>query len=409
MAVSGSRPRRGAGAIRRNFGPDKMACVAATHDTSTTPESLAKTAPSSPAATATHPPAPAAASPSDAPELAVWEYAGLMLTYWCNAKCAFCYVYSGPDRGGCMSVADALTYWRGLREVAAAGGKSMRVHLSGGEPFGDWPHLLAVAQAAHAEGLTTDGGFEKVETNAYWARDDGETRERLSALRACGMEMLVISADVYHQEFVPMERVERCVRVAREVLGEKKVRVRWWDFTAAPVDLRGVDEATKRAAFAEALSRHRERLTGRAADELCDFYPGLPAESFADDVCVKPVLQSKHVHIDPYGNVFPGVCSGIILGNAAREPLPAMWRRLRESWREHAVVGPVVGGSSTALYHDAVKLGYVPRPQGYANKCHLCTHVRQFLHERGDWSATVGPGDCYAKGATTAPVAIGIS
>jgi len=357
----------------------------------------------------------AASQPAPAPalELAVWEYAGLMLTYWCNAKCAFCYVYSGPDRGGRMEVAEALDYWHGLREVAAAGGKSMRVHLSGGEPFGDWPHLLAVAEAAHRDGLTGGGGFEKVETNAYWARDDGETRDRLAALRGCGMSMLIISADVYHQEFVPFDRVERCVRVARDVLGEKNVRVRWWDFVAAPVDLRGADEPTRRKAFADALVRHRERLTGRAADELCGHFPGQPPESFESDICAKPVLESRHVHIDPYGNVFPGVCSGIILGNARRESIPAMWRRLRDDWRSHPVVEPVVRGSATALYREAVRLGYSARPEGYANKCHLCTHVRQYLHERGDWSDTVGPADCYARreerGAATPFVGISVS
>lgn len=338
------------------------------------------------------------ASPlSVAPALVPWEFAGLMLTYWCNAKCAFCYVYSGPDRGGRMSVNDALAYWRGLRDVAASAGKSMRIHLSGGEPFGDWPHLLAIARAAHAEGLTRDGGFEKVETNAYWARDDDETRDRLAALRDCGMTMLVVSADVYHQEYVPFDRVERCVRIARAVLGDQGVRVRWWDFVARPVDLRHASPDEKRAAFADALQRHRERLTGRAADELCDFYPGQPPEAFADDVCTRAVLGGRHVHIDPYGNVFPGVCSGIILGNAKEEPLPQMWRRLSAEWRNHPIVEPVVRGSSTALYDAAARLGYEARPRGYANKCHLCTHVRQYLFERGGWERFVGPADCYAR------------
>lgn len=332
-------------------------------------------------------------------ELVPWEFAGLMLTYWCNAKCAFCYVYSGPERGGKMSVEDALGYWRGLRDHAAEHGKRMRVHLSGGEPFGDWEHLIAVARAAHAEGLTQDGGFEKVETNAFWARDDAETRERLIALRDCGMTMLVISSDVYHQEFVGMDRVERCVRVAREVLGEAGVRVRWWDFTATPVSLHGASEDAKRQAYVEALSRHRERLTGRAANELADLFPGQRPEAFAEDVCVKPVLKSKHVHIDCYGNVFPGVCSGIIWGNAKREPIPRLWRRLRDEWRKHPIIEPVVRGSATALYHDALKLGYTARERGYANKCHLCTDVRQFLHERGGWDDWVGPADCYAGAA----------
>ena len=70
-------------------------------------------------------------------QLAVWEFAGLLLTYWCNARCAFCYVYSGPDRGAWMSVPDALKIWRSLDRLAAKHDKTMRIHLAGGEPFGD--------------------------------------------------------------------------------------------------------------------------------------------------------------------------------------------------------------------------------------------------------------------------------
>ena len=43
------------------------------------------------------------------PELACWEFAGLLLTYWCNARCAFCYVFGGPNRGGEMPVERALS------------------------------------------------------------------------------------------------------------------------------------------------------------------------------------------------------------------------------------------------------------------------------------------------------------
>src|SRR5262245_4837662 len=82
------------------------------------------------------------------PALSVWEYAGLMITYWCNARCAFCYVYSAPDRGGEMSVDQAVKMWRGLDQIAASVGKTMRIHLAGGEPFYDWVRLIAIVRAA---------------------------------------------------------------------------------------------------------------------------------------------------------------------------------------------------------------------------------------------------------------------
>jgi MoaA/NifB/PqqE/SkfB family radical SAM enzyme len=335
---------------------------------------------------------PTQAQPPD--QLAVWEYAGLMITYWCNAKCAFCYVYSAPDRGGEMQVADAVQMWRGLDRLAASAGKSMRIHLAGGEPFGDWVQLASIVRAARDAGLTR---LEKIETNAFWAVGDGLTRARLELLDALGMDMLVISADVYHQEFVPIERVQRCVEIARDVLGAGRVRVRWWDFYNQPVELRRRDDSEKRSAFAAALERHKDRLTGRAADRLAGFFERHAPEHFRHENCVRELLHSKHVHIDPYGNVFPGVCSGIILGNANKTSIPDLWQDLAVAWREHAVVGPVVEGGSFRLYERARELGYSPLPDGYAGKCHLCQHVRQYLLERGGWEQWVGPPEVYAN------------
>lgn len=329
--------------------------------------------------------------------LALWKYAGLMLTYWCNARCAFCYVYSGPDRGGEMSTDDALGFWRGLDRLARRDGLTMRIHLAGGEPMGDWPRLVSVIRAARDAGLTP---LERIETNAFWATDDNLTRARLELLDALGMHMLLVSADVYHQEFVPIERVRRCVRIARIVLGPGRVRVRWWDFhndaPDAPAPNRR-DPLARQRAYAEALARHAERLTGRAADRLADLYPLHPPEHFAGQSCEREILSSEHVHVDGYGNIFAGVCAGIILGNATASGIEAVWDDLAANWRTHPVVGAVVAGGSYELMQRAREFGYAPRPEGYANKCHLCTHVRQYLFDHAVWRKAVGPGECYAN------------
>ncbi|MCK4340675.1 MAG: hypothetical protein KAY37_02985, partial [Phycisphaerae bacterium] len=247
-------------------------------------------------------------------ELAVWEFAGLMLTYWCSSKCAFCYVHAGPNRGGDMDVETALALWRSLDQLAAAHGKTMRIHLAGGEPFRDWVRLASIIRTARDAGLTP---LEKVETNAFWATDDGLTRARLELLNALGTQKLVVSSDVFHQEFVPFDRVQRCVAMARRVFGPGRVIVRWWDFFQNPVNTRQLSPAAKKQAFKAALEHHSDRLTGRASEKLAPLLPGYPAERFQGHNCLAEVLQSKHVHIDPFGNIFPGTCGGIILGRAA--------------------------------------------------------------------------------------------
>lgn len=346
------------------------------------------------------PPAVACGSDCDSTnQLATWEYAGLMVTYWCNAKCAFCYVYSAPDRGGDMSLDDAIRMWRGLDELAAGAGKPMRIHLAGGEPMGDWPRLVSIIRAARDAGLSK---LEKVETNAYWATHDGLVRSRIELLDALGIERLVVSTDVFHQEFIDPARVARCVRIARQVLGPTRVRVRWWEFLNRPLDVRRLPVDKKEALFAASLEHHNDRMTGRAALRLAPLLPRQPAEAFASLSCTREVLQSQHVHIDAYGNVFPGVCSGIVLGNVSRTPIPQFWEHLSRTWPQHPVVGPVVRGGSYALMKNAMDHGYRPDPSGYTDKCHLCFDVRQFLFDHGICPDAVGPAECYANAADRA-------
>lgn len=341
--------------------------------------------------------APSAAASGEL-ALAPWEFAGLLVTYWCSSRCAFCYVNAGPEQGGAMSVETALDLWRSLDRLAAAHGKVMRVHLAGGEPFRDWVHLVAMIRAAREAGLTP---AEKVETNAFWAVDAGLTRARLELLRALGVGRIVVSADVFHQEHVPFERVRRCVEAARAVFGREGVRVRWWDFYERPIDTRALSAAEKEAAFRAAMARHRERLCGRAAFTLAPLLPGQPAAAFRGQSCGREILQSRHVHIDPYGHVFPGTCAGIILGRAdgsGAGSVEQVWRTLAEAWRDHGAVAVLVAGGSYELYERARAEGYVERAGGYADKCHLCTEVRTFLRGRGGWSRCFGPGECYACG-----------
>lgn len=334
--------------------------------------------------------------PPDSPAPTPWEFAGLLLTYACVARCPCCYVCAGPDRAGWMPQDLALTLWRELDELAAAYGRTMRIHLAGGEPFGDWVALVALLRAARDAGRTP---VDKIETNAFWAVDDGLTRARLELLVALGVQRLTVSTDVFHQTFVPFERVARCVRIAREVFGKGRVLVRWWDFFNDPVDVGRLTAEERRVVYRAALARHQERLTGRAALLLAPLLPRRPAEVLRGENCAREVLHSRHVHIDLHGNIFPGTCGGIILGRATGRPgrgVATVWEALGTRWREHPIVAAVVTGGSFALLARARPLGYEELPGGYVDKCHLCAHIRQFLVERGLWPAYAGPPACYA-------------
>ena len=194
-----------------------------------------------------------------------WTFAGIMLSYWCNARCRFCYVSCSPQATDWVDPAEAVRRRRQLVKLATNQGKTMQIHLSGGEPFGNWPVLLEIAQRACAEGLTQGGSFQKVETNGFWASDPDIVRQRLEVLNDLGMRRLTVSADPYHQEFVDPQCVRTCVETAREVLGPDRVQVRWLDWYDQMQDLRSQPDPQREQVLLTAYETHRERLTGRAS------------------------------------------------------------------------------------------------------------------------------------------------
>ena len=103
-------------------------------------------------------------------------------------------------------------------------------------------------------------------------------------------------------------------------------------------------------------------------------------------------LGAKGVHVDPYGNVFSGTCSGIILGNMNDRPLEEIWRQF--DLRAEGLVGTLCRNGPYGLLEGAESRGY-RRLAAYADKCHLCTHIRQFLFENNVEKDIIGPADCY--------------
>jgi len=326
----------------------------------------------------------------DKAKFKIWTSAGLMLSYRCPSRCACCYVFSGPTAGSDkteMSVELALECWRAVRRLAPEKGK---VHLTGGEPFGDFGRLKNILQAACEEHL---GGLEKIETNAYWCTNEETVRRRLEELKALGLKKLQISTDVYHQEYVPLERVQMVAKVAGEVLGADGVQIRWRDFLREPVLVEAMSPDQRADAFRAAFAKRPERLLGRAAEELASLFPSRDYDCFAEYNCTRSFLGARHVHVDGAGNVFSGTCVGIIVGNVVTGPkLDELWPKF--DYREHPIISILAQKGPYGLAELAQKAGYQVLT-GYADKCHLCYEVRKFLHQRGKYRAFLGPAVCY--------------
>lgn len=338
----------------------------------------------------------------DSPKFKIWRSAGLLLTYKCNAKCEFCYYNCSPKQDGLMTVEMAINAWRSLKGLA---GESAKIHITGGEPFLYWDRLVEILREAKKHNL---GPVDMIETNGFWATvrqdspqaDEKIIKDRLKILDGLGMSRLKISCDPFHQEYVDIEPVRRLSQIAKELLGDARVLVRWEKYLENPAEMKNITAGEKDKCYVKTLKDYPCRFTGRAAGGIAELVAKDSIKQISKSNCIDAFLGAKGVHIDPYGNVFSGTCSGIIIGNVTERLLYEIWR----DWRPEndKFVNTLFNSGPAGLLDEAAKLGYIParhyagKPAGcWAGKCHLCTSIRQFFFDKGLHKSSIGPAECY--------------
>jgi len=320
------------------------------------------------------------------PKFKLWRSAGLLLTYKCNCACEFCYYNCGPAKGGLMPVDTAVSAWRSLKTLA---GDNAKIHVTGGEPFLYWDHLQEILQAAMNQEL---GRVDLIETNGFWAAAEKIIRQRLRRLDELGMHRLKISTDPFHQQYVDMESVRRLADMAVEILGPDRVLIRWRKYLENPVGMKSLSTTAREQRYISAIRDYPCRFTGRAAGKLAELLASEPVEALASTNCKSDFLAAKGVHIDPFGNVFSGTCSGIILGNVNRVRLEDIWKQFHPA--QNDFVNTLFNVGPYGLLDEVCKLGY-EKAALYVSKCHLCTHVRQFIFDKGLRASIIAPAECY--------------
>lgn len=275
----------------------------------------------------------------------------------------------------------AIGSWEGLRRLV---GDRTRIHITGGEPFLYWERLQEVLRAGRDMRL---GPVDQIETNGFWGKD-ADAADRLRILDELGVQKLKISCDPFHQEYVDIELVRSLAETAERVLGSERVMVRWQKY----LDLPAKDEGTKEAEYKAAYEDFPFRFNGRAAGDLGDIFSCKPSSNFSHLDCKRSFLGSAGVHIDPFGNVFSGTCSGIILGNVNEKPLEEIWQDA--DWEKQELISALFENGPAGLYKIVAKSGYKKR-RYYADKCHFCSDLRHFLFDNDLYKLTIGPLECY--------------
>jgi hypothetical protein len=320
--------------------------------------------------------------------IGIKHVASLLFSYRCTIACKHCLFNCSPKRPNvCVSFEDSVEFMRQLRQTDRV------IHIAGGEAMMYYNEMLAICRASNEIGAAP----HFFETNASWCVDDEVTRNRYEELKDAGMLGVLISADPYHQVFVPPERRLRAFQWAVKIYGRENVAAE--DLSLEQLyELRRIGRDEVR--LAEYSRNHPPRFVGRAGEELAHFSPERPLEDLVNDAlwhggtanesCRSEFDSDEmwEIHIDPYGNI--QTCCGIIIGDAHEKPL-IKW--MERGFHTDSELVRMAYQRGPYAYLDLAKgYGYQPR-DGYPQKCSLCWEVRKFL--RPYFPETFGPAEIY--------------
>lgn len=277
-----------------------------------------------------------------------------------------------------MSSREALNYLDQAEEFSTL----RTVSLTGGEPF-LLPELLRKVIS-----YASDKGFKtEVATNCFWAESEERAREKLGSLVDLGLDVINISADDFHQEFISFSYIQNCYEAAKElglkiailcsVAKPSRLRVKNVIDLLGDVNIHVLGESPQPSNRVKANSvavetafipagrgsqiPHREWILGhRSTIGPCPH-----------------ILQD--IAIEPSGRVLPccsaaALIKSLNLGNAQMDPLSRIIERAntREIFKVLSRIGP----------QELLDIKYGNLLRNYVNKCHLCYEVLLDLERR---------------------------
>jgi hypothetical protein len=266
------------------------------------------------------------------------------------------------------------------------------VAISGGEPCLNFDLVLNVIKSARQQDVPSIWVF----TNAFWASSPQVAKDFASSLKGAGATRLCLSADGFHEPFIPGWKVRNALSAARSAGVELVVDVR---FIGGPNAENSINRITRRTlknlGSLEGVETWRgsPKYIGRAAEALVSrlkLQRGIPQGycpgPWAGGTWAAPVGAD----VDSFGEVT--LCPGLSIGNARKRSLARILAEYDPS--DHPIIRELVVGGPAQLARMAERLGYIPRT-AYVDPCHLCYDVRKFL--RGQYPSELAPSSCYEE------------
>ena len=217
-----------------------------------------------------------------------------VVTYACTGSCKHC---SEGEHNACGEHIAPSVAADAVKKIASAY-KIKTVMAFGGEPLLYPDAVYAIMSAAR------DAKVEKrqVITNGYFSKDEKCIKEVAKRLFECGVNDLLLSADAFHQESIPLETVKRFAAAAKDAGVPVRVQPAWLVSRDDdnPYNLKtkeiigeiGIDENEGNIIFPE----------GNAVKYLSEYFTGETVQN----PYVEDAYDVKCVSFDPNGDVLCG-------------------------------------------------------------------------------------------------------
>ena len=297
-------------------------------------------------------------------------FLSFLISYKCTNECKHCAIQGSPNQDEIsIQLEDVKRYLEDITSNYIV----EEVGFFGGEPLLNLNLLVSLIEEVKRFDIPKIG----LPTNGYWGKSDITAKKYALALKEAGINRIGFSVDAFHQEFISLDVVRRAIKAAHEV------GIEWIGLVAqnlGPENEKNIfNEKTKN--ITDVLSKEFEfcqvikselRVRGRAARQLVKYYS---LTTISVEKCL--IFKAPMFMIDPNGWVFHQLCHGICVGNTKKNSLSQIIRDF--NYRKHPIIGKLVAkGGPKNLLEIAVEKGYKPQ-QGYADKCHLCFGVQNFL------------------------------
>lgn len=310
-----------------------------------------------------------------------------LLTFKCNSQCKHCSYKAGPEMKGFIKSESIKKYLFELEDTHPL--QSITVH--GGEPFLYFKQLKYALEKGKELGIPRRGTI----TNGYWAENPSIAKKKLRELKDVGLTQITFSADSFHQEYIPLNRVKTAITSAVTLAFENIWVDSYFleDFEANNPFNDKTREIVNQLEEIQNIEINKYLLGYEGRGSNLTKYVKLKTE-IPSGKCPLPfwiggdLTAPTTVEIDYEGNIT--LCPGISIGNTNNKPLDEILQDYECS--SHPILSRIADKGPIGLVELAEEKNCLIT-QPFADECHVCYEMRKLL--RSFYPQYLAPSNCY--------------